>query len=144
MPRGDVPFDGSSKPTQSLYGETIMNLNHLDIPTTDVPAARLFFERHFGLRCIFARDDGLTVFLDEDNFVLTLSPLPAGETLNYPTGFHIGFNVDSEHELYETHGRLAAATVPIVRHPANLGGALAFLCHAPGPILVEVAWRPRD
>ena len=121
-----------------------MNLNHIDIPTTDVSAARSFFEKHFGFRCIFARDDGLTVLLDEDNFALTLSPLSDSEKLNYPTGFHIGFNVDSEHEFYETHGRLAAATVPIIRYPADIGGALTFHCHAPGPILVEVAYRPRD
>ncbi len=121
-----------------------MNLNHVDIPTTDVSSARSFFERHFGCRCIFERDDGLTVLLDEDNFALTLSPLAKGEKLHYPTGFHIGFNVDSEHELYEAHGRLAAASVPIVRHPGDLGGALTFHCHAPGPILVEIAYRPRE
>jgi catechol 2,3-dioxygenase-like lactoylglutathione lyase family enzyme len=129
---------------QSLNGETIVNLNHIDIPTTDVSAGRSFFERHFGFRCIFTRGDGLTVLLDEDNFALTLSPLADGENLHYPTGFHIGFNVDNEHELYETHGRLAAAGVPIVRHPADLGGALTLHCYAPGPILVEVVYRPRD
>lgn len=111
-----------------------MNLNHIDIPTTDVSAARSFFEKHFGFRRIFARDDGLTVLLDEDNFALTLSPLSDSEKLHYPSGVHIGFNVDSEHELYELHGRLAAATVPIIRHPADIGGALIFQCHA-GPNL---------
>ncbi|MDR3493326.1 MAG: VOC family protein [Ancalomicrobiaceae bacterium] len=120
-----------------------MNLNHIDIPTTDTAGARSFFERHFGLRTIFAREDGLTVLLDEDNFALTLSPLPDGEALRYPTGFHIGFNLDSEHEFYERHGSLAAARVPIVLQPTVLGGALTFQCHAPGPILVEVAYRPR-
>jgi catechol 2,3-dioxygenase-like lactoylglutathione lyase family enzyme len=118
-----------------------MNLIHLDIPTTDVAACRAFFERHFGLRCTFARADGLTVLLDEDNFALTLSPLPDGETLSFPPGFHIGFNVDSEHEFYETHGLLAAARAPIVLEPTMLGGALTFHCYAPGPILVEVAYR---
>lgn len=121
-----------------------MNLNHIDIPTTDILAARSFFEQHFGFRCIFARGDGLTVLSDEVNFALTLSALPEGEELHYPTGFHLGFNVDSEQELYETHGRLAAAAVPIVRQPADLGGALTFHCHAPGPILVEIAYRSRD
>ena len=101
-------------------------------------------KRHFGFRCIFAREDGLTVLLDEDNFALTLSPLPDGEKLRFPTGFHIGFNVDNEHELYEVHGRLAAAGIPIARPPGDLGGALTFHCDAPGPILVEVAYRPRD
>jgi len=120
-----------------------MKLNHIDIPTTDIAAGCSFFERHFGFRCIFMRDDGLTVLLDEDDFALTLSPLADGETMHYPTGFHIGFNVDDEHTLYEMHRRLAAADVPIVLDPVDLGGALTFHCHAPGPILVEVAYRPR-
>lgn len=118
-----------------------MNLNHIDVPTTDTIAARAFFERHLGFRCIFSREDGLTVLLDEDNFALTLSPLPEGESLRFPIGFHIGFNIDSEHEFYETHGQLASARVPIVLQPTMLGGALTFHCHAPGPILVEIAYR---
>jgi catechol 2,3-dioxygenase-like lactoylglutathione lyase family enzyme len=131
----------SASRIQRLQREAIMNLNHIDLPTTDVAACRAFFEAHFGLRCIFSREDGLTVLLDEDNFALTLSPLLEGERLQFPTGFHVGFNVDSEHEFYETHGRMAAAQVPMVLQPTMLGGALTFHCHAPGPILVEVAWR---
>jgi catechol 2,3-dioxygenase-like lactoylglutathione lyase family enzyme len=141
---GSFALDGSSKPKSKLEWRTIVNLNHIDLPTIDISATRSFFEHHFGFRCIFARGDGLTVLLDEDNFALTLSPLPDGEKLYYPSGFHIGFNVDSEHELYEAHGRLAAAGVPIVRQPSDLGGALAFHCRAPGPILVEISYRPRD
>ena len=121
-----------------------MNLNHVDVPTTETSAARTFFERHFGLRCIFAREDGLTVLLDESDFALTLSPLAEGEPLRFPTGFHIGFNVESEDELYETHRLLVTAQVPIVLQPTMLGGALTFHCHAPGPILVEVAYRRGD
>jgi catechol 2,3-dioxygenase-like lactoylglutathione lyase family enzyme len=134
----------SASRNRCLQGETIVNLNHIDIPTTDIAAARAFFERHFELRCIFAREDGLTVLLDEDGFALTLSPLPEGESLSFPTGFHVGFNVDSEHEFYEAHGRLAAAGVPMPLQPTDVGGALTFHCHAPGPFLVEVAYRRRD
>ena len=32
--------------------------------------------------------------------------------------------------------------VPIVRPLGDLAGAMTFHCQAPGPILVEVAYRP--
>jgi catechol 2,3-dioxygenase-like lactoylglutathione lyase family enzyme len=124
--------------------EITVKLNHIDLPVTDTASVRVFFERHFDMRCIFSREDGLTVLLDEDGAALTLSPLPSGEALKYPTGFHIGFNLDSEDELFEIHGRIVAAGVPVVRPLGDLAGAMTFHCEAPGPILVEVAWRPRD
>ena len=120
-----------------------MKLNHIDLPVTDIAGACAFFEKHFRFRCIFSRDDGLTVLLDEDGLALTLSAVVQGERPIYPTGFHIGFNLDDQDELFETHGRILAAGVPIVRPLGDLGGALTFHCQAPGPILVEVAWRPR-
>lgn len=120
-----------------------MKLNHIDLPVIDPASVRAFFESHFEMRCIYAREDGLTVLLDEDGAALTLSPLPPGEPLKYPAGFHIGFNLDNEHELFELHGRIAAAGVPIVRPLGDLAGAMTFHCEAPGPILIEVAWRPR-
>lgn len=118
-----------------------MNLNHLDLPVNDIVGARDFFAAHFGFRCIFERADGLTVLLDECNFALTLSPLPAHESARYPTGFHVGFNLDREEQLLAVHRRLAAAGVEIVRPLGELGGALTFHCMAPGPLLVELSWR---
>ena len=57
--------------------EITVKLNHIDLPVTDTASVRVFFERHFDMRCIFSRDDGLTVLLDEDGAALTLSPLPS-------------------------------------------------------------------
>jgi catechol 2,3-dioxygenase-like lactoylglutathione lyase family enzyme len=123
--------------------EIIVKLNHIDLPVIDPANVRIFFESHFEMRCVFSREDGLTVLLDEDGSALTLSPLPPGELLKYPTGFHIGFNLDNKDELFELHGRIVAAGVPIVRPLGDLAGAMTFHCEAPGPILIEVAWRPR-
>ncbi|MBN8945489.1 MAG: VOC family protein [Rhizobiales bacterium] len=118
-----------------------MKLNHLDIPVADPAAVRTFFEDHFGLTCVFARADGLIVLIDELGFALTLSPLPEGEILSYPTGFHVGFNLDDEISVRSQHDRLRHAGVPIVRPLGLLGGAWTFQCHAPGGIVVEIAWR---
>jgi catechol 2,3-dioxygenase-like lactoylglutathione lyase family enzyme len=121
-----------------------MNLNHLDIPVSDIAQTRTFFERYFGFKEVFSREDGLTVLLDEDGFALTLSPLPEGQPMKYPVGFHVGFNVDCEDDLFEAHRKLVTAGVPIVRPVGDLAGAMTFHCHAPGPLLVEVACRPRS
>jgi len=121
-----------------------MHLNHLDLPVPETTRTREFFEQYFALRSVFARADGLTVLIDEAGFALTLSPLPDGERLSYPTGFHVGFNLDSEHAVLQKHAQLAAAGVAMVRPLGELGGALTFQCLAPGPVLVEVAWRERD
>jgi catechol 2,3-dioxygenase-like lactoylglutathione lyase family enzyme len=119
-----------------------MNLNHIDLPVSDIAGARAFFERHFGFRCILAREDGLTVLLDDAGFALTLSAVPPGEKLAYPTGFHVGFNVPGEQELRSKHAELAAAGSAIVRPLGMLGGALTFQCQAPGPLTIEMGWRP--
>jgi catechol 2,3-dioxygenase-like lactoylglutathione lyase family enzyme len=121
-----------------------MNLNHLDLPVADIAAARDFFTAQFGFRSIFEREDGLTVLLDDADFALTLSPLPASERIHYPTGFHVGFMLDAEEELLDAHQRLSDAGVEIVRPLGLLGGALTFHCLAPGPLLLELSWRRRD
>ncbi len=120
-----------------------MNLNHLDLPVPNTQETQLFFVQHFGFKAVFSRNDGLVVLLDEDGFALTLSPSLSDSHIDYPNGFHVGFNVDCEDELFEIHRRFVVAGVPIVRPIGDLAGAITFHCQAPGPILVEVAYRPR-
>ncbi|WP_424191192.1 VOC family protein [Ampullimonas aquatilis] len=121
-----------------------MQLNHLDLPVPQTSATKAFFVEHLGFTCVFEREDGLTVLIDEAGFALTLSPLPSGESLKYPTGFHVGFNFQEEAQVVQAHDRLASMGVEIVRPLGQLGGALTFHCNAPGPVLVEFGWRPRD
>jgi catechol 2,3-dioxygenase-like lactoylglutathione lyase family enzyme len=121
-----------------------MNLNHLDLPVSDIAQTLTFFERFFGFKEVYSREDGLTVLLDEDGFALTLSPLPGGQPMKYPDGFHIGFNVDCEDDLFELHRKVLTGGIPIVKPLGDLAGAMTFHCHAPGPLLVEVAYRPRS
>lgn len=120
-----------------------MNLNHLDLPVPDVAQTKAFLERFFDFKETYTREDGLTVLRDEDGFALTLSPLREDQAVHYPDGFHIGFNVDSEDDLFETHRKMVSAGVAIVRPMGDLNGATTFHCHAPGPVLIEVAYRPR-
>jgi len=119
-----------------------MQLNHLDLPVPRTAETKTFFVEHLDFKCVFERDDGLIVLIDETGFALTLSPLPGGESLRYPTGFHVGFNVREEFRLLQVHNRLVAAGVEVVRPLGQLGGALTFQCHAPAPVLIEFSWRP--
>lgn len=121
-----------------------MNLNHLDLPVSNPSETQAFFTHHFGFKPIFTRDDGLVVLLDEDGFALTLSPSASDSRVDYPNGFHVGFNVDCEDDLFEVHRALVIAGVPILRPMGDLAGAMTFHCQAPGPVLVEVAYRPRQ
>ena len=90
-----------------------MNLNHLDLPVPNTGEVEAFFVDHFGFRRIFRREDGLVVLLDEDGFALTLSPTLNTHVAQYPDGFHVGFNVDCEDDLFEVHRRMVVARVPI-------------------------------
>jgi catechol 2,3-dioxygenase-like lactoylglutathione lyase family enzyme len=116
-----------------------MKLNHIDLPVADIAGVRAFFESHFGFRCIFEREDGLTVLLDE---ALTLSSLVDGEKQRFPAGFHVGFNLQSEEALRRSHAELTSARVKFARPLGDLGDALTFQCYAPGGLVVELAWRP--
>jgi lactoylglutathione lyase len=122
--------------------ESILQLNHLDLPVPQTSETKAFFVEHLGFGCVFDRDDGLTVLIDEAGFALTLSPLPSGESLMFPTGFHVGFNFQEESQLLQADDRLVGAGTEMVRPLGQLGGALTFQCNAPGPILVEFGWRP--
>jgi hypothetical protein len=67
--------------------EDAMTLNHIDLPVSDIVGAKTFFETYFGFGCVFEREDGLTVLLDESELALTLSPLPPGETCDIRQDF---------------------------------------------------------
>lgn len=130
-------------PTGHMKTEAKMRLNHVDLPVADIPGARDFFVEHFGFRCIFEGEEGLTVLLDEADFALTLSALTGHNERRYPTGFHIGFNLDSEAQLRTTYANFLSLGIRVVRRLGDLGGALTFHCLAPGDVLIELAWRPR-
>jgi catechol 2,3-dioxygenase-like lactoylglutathione lyase family enzyme len=49
-----------------------MKLNHLHLTVNDVPAARAFLERYFGLRPLGEGHKNFDMLLDDDGLVLTL------------------------------------------------------------------------
>jgi hypothetical protein len=79
--------------------------------------------------------------LDEANFALTFSAVAGGEQQLYPSGFHLGINLQTKDALSAAHAKRTSAGVKIAHPLGELAGALTFQYYAPGGLLVELAWR---
>ncbi|WP_028104487.1 VOC family protein [Pseudoduganella violaceinigra] len=115
-----------------------MKLNHIDLPVSDLVAAADYFQRGFGFERIAAPADGMAILRGTDGFALILQQVAKAE---YPDGFHIGFLQPSDEAVHAAYQRLADAGLPLPPAPALSHGCLAFWCHAPGGILIEVSHR---
>jgi catechol 2,3-dioxygenase-like lactoylglutathione lyase family enzyme len=69
-----------------------MKLNHLNLTVNDVQAARVFLERHFGLRPYGEGQKNFDVLFDDDDMVLTLIGVGRSKRVSYPKTFHIGLS----------------------------------------------------
>lgn len=114
-----------------------MKLNHLHLTVDDVPAARAFLERHFGLRPAGEGHKNFDMLADDDGFVLTLIGVGRGNTVSYPRTFHIGFIQSSEAHVNEINQRLKEDGFDI-EAPSHQHGAWAFSFQAPGGFGIAV------
>jgi catechol 2,3-dioxygenase-like lactoylglutathione lyase family enzyme len=114
-----------------------MKLNHVNLTVDDVPAARQFLERHFGLRPYGEGRKNFDVLFDDDDLVLTLIGVGRSKTVSYPKSFHIGFIQPSEEDVDEVHRRLTEDGFD-VDAPSRLHGAWTFYFRAPGGFTIEV------
>lgn len=116
-----------------------MKLNHIDLPVTDLTGAADYFQRGFGFERVHAPVESMAILRGEDGFALILQQVEKAE---YPKAFHIGFLQASDDAVHAAYQRLADAGLPLPAAPATSYGCLAFWCHAPGGILIEVSHRP--
>jgi catechol 2,3-dioxygenase-like lactoylglutathione lyase family enzyme len=123
-----------------------MHLNHVNLPVTNVAAARSFFERFLGFETVRAGGDALAIL--DDGYGTTLVLMNVGrldaardgsEPPVYPAGFHVGFIVDSRTEVDGVYARLAAAGHPLDHEPRRQHGSYGFYVTALDGILFEVA-----
>jgi lactoylglutathione lyase len=120
-----------------------MVLNHVNLTVPDVPHAREFFERYFGLRCVAERGrDALAVLIDESGFVLTLNNFDKADKVEYPGAFHIGFMQSNRERVDEIYQHLTADGID-AEPPREFHGAWTFYFRAPGGFLVEVGHQHR-
>jgi lactoylglutathione lyase len=114
-----------------------MKLNHLHLTVDDVPAARGFLERHFGLRPLGGGYKNFDMLLDDDGLVLTLMGVGRDNTVSYPKTFHIGFILPSNLEVDAINQRLKEEGLD-VESPSRQHGAWAFAFQAPGAFKIVV------
>jgi lactoylglutathione lyase len=125
-----------------------MKLNHLNLTVPDVPEARKFLEKYFGLQGSVNPYTGeglppakekspLAVLFDDAGLVLTLTRATPGEEVKYPSSFHVGFMQESEERVNEINRRLKddGFAVPA---PSRQHGSWTFYFQAPGGFTIEV------
>jgi lactoylglutathione lyase len=114
-----------------------MKLNHLNLTVDDVPAARAFLEKHFGLRPFGEGKKNFDVLFDDDDLVLTLIGAGRSKRVSYPETFHVGFIQPTEGDVDRINERLRGDGVD-VPPPSRQHGAWTFYFTAPGGFTIEV------
>ena len=115
-----------------------MKLNHLNLAVTDVPEARNFLQKYFGMED-GGGNNNIGFLRDENGMVLTLTSLKVGREveLKYPATFHIGFIQESKDRVDEINRRLRDDGFD-VPPPSTQHGSWTFYFLAPGGFTIEV------
>lgn len=120
-----------------------MHLNHINLPVSDVPATRAFFERYFGFRCVVEKGaDTFVALVDDGGMVLAISNFEGVDAVAYPKWFHVGFMQVEDAKVDAIHQRLRTDGVEVGERK-NMHGAWTFYFTAPGGFTVEV-FHQRD
>jgi catechol 2,3-dioxygenase-like lactoylglutathione lyase family enzyme len=113
-------------------------LNHLNLAVSDVPLARGFLVKYFGLDPGGKPgNDNIAFLRDENGLVLTLTNFDYGAPVRYPGAFHIGFIQEGREQVDELNRRLKADGYE-VDPPAKIHGSWTFYFLAPGGFVIEV------
>ena len=120
-----------------------MQLNHLHLSVSDVPACSRVFARYFGFSQLEASaNGGFAVLSNSDGFVLVL--MRHGKNTDsrhaYPPQFHVGFLIEEEARVVQLHADMVADGL----RPSELEfsrGARRFYFSVPGGVQVEIGHR---
>jgi lactoylglutathione lyase len=126
-----------------------MTLNHLNLTVTDPTETSAFLAKYFGL-LPGGGNQGMQMLRDDSGMVLTLIKARQedarsegqgakgnGQSIRYPSSFHIGFIQPSPARVDEINQRLRDDGFD-VDAPARLHGSWTFYFQAPGGFTVEV------
>lgn len=118
-----------------------MQLNHINLPVSDVATATAFFVKYFAFRLTATKGDGaIAVLENNENFVLVLmKDKPATvNTTHYPKAFHIGFLQPAEKAVTDLYEQLLAGGYDIPQAPKNIRDSFGFYFHMQ-QVMIEIA-----
>jgi hypothetical protein len=81
----------------------------------------------------------MSILRDESGFLLVISQFRKDSPTQYPTDFHIGFHLESKQAVRDAHERFTSGGVEQLSPLTEIRGGLRFYCHAPGPLMIEIA-----
>lgn len=121
-----------------------MQLNHINLVVTDVPAAIRLFENHLGFTCIDNRRDVIAVLMGSDNFVMVLwsSTLNKADDVAYPENFHIGFYQKNKESVLALYEKLRNENLAFDSEPKKLRSTFGFYFHF-DKLLIEISVLPQ-
>ena len=116
-----------------------MRLNHINLPVTDVPAARDFLATYFGMETTLELGRGVMAMMaDGGGMVLNLSRFDKATEIHYHKDFHVGFLVETREEVDAMHARMTGdGLAPDA--PRKFPGRYGFYIPSPGGFMTEVA-----
>lgn len=139
-----VEDDGSLITRNSCSWERLaVKLNHLDLQVADVQHTTSLFGTLFGLRLQSnPKSTAIAILSDDAGFVrvLVLQRKQVADE-SYPSGFHLGFLVDSVEMVRSVHARAANLQLEVSEIMRNNRGTMIY-CRMPDGYLVEVSCRP--
>jgi len=117
---------------------TVMKLNHLSFPTTDLPATAAFFEKyleftvsmHIGTEACILKRPGFDVVIEKAEYLY-----------DWPKNFHLGFELPTVDDVRDLYDRFKADGVQMETEILSTERGSRFFCRAPGGVMFEMNTR---
>lgn len=114
-----------------------MKLNHLSFPSSDPARTAAFFEAYLGFT--IAPVSGHWI-LKRPGFDVVIEGVDA-DTPQWPSSFHVGFELPSRADVESLHARMLADGVPMETAVIDHARGSRFFCRAPGGVMFELNTR---
>lgn len=114
-----------------------MKLNHLSFPSSDPARMAAFFEAYLGFTITPAKGHWI---LKRPGFDVVIEDVET-ETPQWPSSFHVGFELPSRAEVEALYERMLADGVPMETAVIDHERGSRFFCRAPGGAMFELNTR---
>lgn len=114
-----------------------MKLNHLSFPSHDPARTAAFFETYLGFTIAPAEGHWILKRPGFDVVIEDIQP----EIPQWPSTFHVGFELPSRADVESLHARMLADGVPMETDVIDHERGSRFFCRAPGGVMFELNTR---